>query len=157
MGILSTVGGFFGGLNWIRIALIAALAATIFGMGYMYAGKKHAEHEADVQKAITEAVAEKEKELRREYEARLEEESLARAALFTDLEAIRDHRDSLIDGIRRAQLTKPVSEVRVEACLEGDDDVQVVIANPFSDDFVRLWNDGSRGRLSGADPGTETD
>ena len=56
MGIFRTVTKFAGGLNWIRIALIAGIAVSIFGLGYMYANQKHAEHAAEVQKLITLAV-----------------------------------------------------------------------------------------------------
>jgi hypothetical protein len=145
-------------LNWIRIALIGGIAVSIFALGYMYSNQKHAEHAADVQKLITMAVIAKENELKAQHAARVQEETSARLQLSTDLEELQAHRDSLIEAIRNTQLTKPVAEVRVESCLESDDEnIQVVVANPFSADFVRLWNDGSHGRVSGADPGPEAD
>jgi C4-dicarboxylate-specific signal transduction histidine kinase len=144
------------GLNWIRIALLAGIAVSIFGLGYMYSDKQHAEHEADVQKQITAAVVAKEKKLREEFRARLDVERAARTMLENDLFAIRANRDQLIEAVRLAQLTKPVSAITVEGCMESDDEnVRVVLGNPFTDDFVRLWNDASRGRLSGTDPDTE--
>ncbi len=146
------------GFNWIRILLIAGMAASIFGLGYMYANQKHAEHEADVQKQITAAVVAKEKALREEFAVRLAEEEDARLSLQNDLTVIRENRDQLIEAVRLAQLTKPVSEINIEECMETDDeDVRIVLANPFGDDFVRLWNDASRGRLSGTDTDAATD
>jgi len=154
-GFLTLLKGF----NWIRVALIAGIAVSIFGLGYMYASQKHAEHAADVQKEITAAVVAKEKQLRAEFDVRLAAEGEARLSLQNDLTGIREHRDSLIESIRNAQLTKPVGEINIEGCMEmdGESDVQIVIANPFGADFVSLWNDASRGRVSGADPDTETD
>jgi hypothetical protein len=159
MGVFGTVTKFAGGLNWIRIALIAGIAVSIFGLGYMKASQVHAKHEADEQKRITAALVAKEAELREIFTAQLAAEDAARNALQKDLTGIRSHRDSLIAAIRNAQLTKPVSEVRIESCMEtdGESDVQIVIANPFGADFVGLWNDASRGRLSAADTDTETD
>lgn len=159
MGILGIVGKFAGGLNWVRIALIAALAAAIFSMGYLYSDKQHAEHQADVQKAITEAISVREKELRDEFAIRLTEEETARSELQSNFDVIRIHRDTLIAGVRNLQLTKPKPEIRVEACLESDnEDVQIVIANPFSESFRSVWNDaGSDPTRTDSDPGPETD
>lgn len=153
-GIFAILKGF----NWIRIALLAGMAVTIFGMGYLYAGQKHAEHEADVQKEITAAVVAKEKALREEFAVRLAEEEAARSSLQSDLTVIRENRDRLLDRIDEMELTKPVSEVRCEGLMENDDEnVRVVLGNPFTSDFVSLWNDASRGRLPGTDTNTETD
>jgi len=146
------------GLNWIRIALIAGMAVSIFGLGYMYANQKHAEHEADVQKQITAAVVAKEKALREEFAVTLERERVARLSLQNDLTQIREHRDSLLDRIEDAELTKPVADISCEGVLENNDEnVRVVLANPFTDDFVSLWNDASRGRLPGTDSDAEAD
>lgn len=142
------------GLNWIRIALLAGIAVSIFGLGYMYANQKHAEHEADVQKQITAAVVAKEKALRDEFAVTLERERVARLSLQNDLTAIRENRDRLLDRIDEMELTKPVADINCEGVLETDDEnVRIVVANPFGADFVRLWNDASRGRL----PGTDSD
>jgi hypothetical protein len=153
-GILTLLKGF----NWIRIALIAGMAVSIFGLGYMYASQKHAEHAADVQKEITAAVVAKEKALRAEFEVRLEAERVARLSLQNDLTVIRENRDRLLDRIDEMELTKPVSEVRCEGLMENDDEnVRVVLGNPFTADFVSVWNDASRGRLPGTDTDTGTD
>lgn len=150
MAILSVLKGF----NWIRIALIAGMAVSIFGLGYMYSNQKHAEHTADVQKEITARIVAREAELRDEFAARLAVESAARNALQKDLTTIRNNRNELLDRIDEMELTKPVADIRCEGVLENDDEsVQIVLANPFTADFVRMWNDASRGRL----PGTDTD
>jgi hypothetical protein len=146
------------GLNWIRIALIAGMAVSIFGLGYMKASQVHAKHEADVQKEITAAVVAKEKELREEFAVRMETERVARLSLQNDLTMIRESRDTLLDRIEEMELTKPVADIRCEGVLENDDDsVQIVLANPFTADFVSVWNDASRGRLPGTDTDTGTD
>ena len=153
-GIFAILKGF----NWIRIALIAGMAVSIFGLGYMYANQKHAEHDADTQKAITAAVVAKEKELRDEFAVKLEAERVARLSLQNDLTVIRENRDRLLDRIDEMELTKPVSEVRCEGLMENDDEnVRVVLGNPFTADFVSVWNDASRGRLPGTDTDTGTD
>jgi hypothetical protein len=153
-GILTLLKGF----NWIRIALIAGMAASIFGLGYMKASQVHAKHEADVQKEITAAFVAKEAELREEFAARLAVERAARSELQNDLTGIREHRDVLIEGIRNAQLSKTVADIHCEGVLENtDDSIKIVLANPFTADFVRLWNDASRGRMSAADTDAETD
>lgn len=150
MAILSVLKGF----NWIRIALIAGMAVSIFGLGYMKASAVHAKHEADVQKEITARIVAKEAELRDEFAARLAVESEARLSLQNDLTIIRNNRNELLTRIGEMELTKPVADIRCEGLLENDDDsVQIVLANPFTADFVRMWNDASRGRL----PGTDTD
>lgn len=151
-GILALLKGF----NWIRILLIAGIAVSIYGLGYMKASAVHAKHEADVQKEITAAVVAKEKQLREEFLVRLDVERAARTMLENDMTALRANRDQLIEAVRLAQLTKPVSAITVEGCMETDDEnVRVVLGNPFTDDFVRLWNDASRGRLPGTDTNAE--
>lgn len=153
-GIFALLKGF----NWIRIALFAGLAVTIFGMGYLYSDKQHAEHEADVQKQITAAIVAKEAELREEFSARLAVEREARLSLQNDLTVIRENRDSLLDRIDEMELTKPVADIRCEGILENaDENVRVVLGNPFTADFVSVWNDASRGRLPGTDTDTGTD
>lgn len=142
------------GSLWARLAVAGVACAAIFIAGMFYANWKNAEDDVEIQKLITAAVAAREKELKDEHALRVEEETGARIELQDDLDIIRKHRDSLIEGIRVAQLTKPVAEVRVEACLESDDeDIQVVVANPFDDAFRVLWNNaGTRPVRTGSDP-----
>ena len=146
LGLITKFLPLLKGLNWMRIGLIAGIAVSIFGMGYMKASAVCAEAEAEYEREKAVAIADRVKELNAEWNIRLHEEETARAILQGDLSVIRQHRDSLIEGIRAVQLTKPIEDVNIEACLETDDEnVKLVIANPFSNDFRRLWNDASRG------------
>ncbi len=146
MSYLNIAKAFLGGLNWMKMGLYAALASAIFGMGYMKSNANHAEAEAEYERSKAVAIADRVKELNAEWNVRLHEEETARVILQSDLTIIRTHRDSLIEAIRNTQLTRPVEDVNIEACLETDDEnVRLVIANPFHPDFIRLWNDASRG------------
>ena len=147
------------GLNWMRIGLYAGLASAIFGMGYMKSNANHAEAEAEYERAKAVAIADRVKELNAEWNVRLHEEETARAVLQGDLTIIRTHRDSLIEAIRNTQLTRPIEDVNIEACLETDDEnVKLVIANPFTPAFIGVWNDASRGIGGpGETAGPETD
>ncbi len=134
------------GLNWMRIGLIVGIASAIFGMGYMKASAVCAEREAEYERAKAVAIADRVRELNAEWNVRLHEEETSRAVLQGNLTIIRTHRDSLIEAIRNTQLTRPIEDVNIEACLETDDEnVKLVIANPFSPNFISLWNDASRG------------
>jgi len=134
------------GLNWVRIGLIGTIAAGLFTGGVLWSDKQHAEHEADFEKAKAVAISALEKKLNDEWFLRLYAEEDARLTLQSELATIREHRDSLINEIRDASLVKPITDIKVEACLETEDEnVQLVIANPFSSDFRRVYNRGSRG------------
>ena len=155
---LSKAGPFLA-KSGVRLALIAALGFSLFVGGCQYANVQHAEAEAEYEREKVAAIASRVKELNDEWTLRLHEEETARAILQGDLTIIRKHRDSLIDAIRSAQLTKPIEDVTIEACLETDDEnVKLVIANPFTLDFVGLWNDASTGTIRATSPaGPETD
>ena len=152
MGVFGTVTKFAGGLNWIRIGLIAIIAVMLFGAGYQYSNTKHAKQEAKQARATAEEIA----ELSRQHADQMRALAMVAADKsreFTkDIDEIELHRDALIEQIENAQLTKPVAEVRVESCHKGDNDESIVVANPFSDSFRLLWNQASRNlRPSGSD------
>ena len=158
LGILAKALPFLKGLNWIRIGLITALAIALFVGGCQYANVKHAEEMADIERQKTEAISAAIAERDAEWRLRLEKEEAARAALQFDLSIIQERERDLLAQIEDAQLTRPVDDVTIEACLETEDeDVKLVIANPFSADFVRLYNDSSRAIRTGTSPGPETD
>lgn len=144
MGVLGTVGKFAGGLNWIRVGLIAVIAVLIFGAGYQFSNTKHAKKDAATARATSLKIA----ELSREHAEEMRAMALVAAdkdRQFTrDIAEIETHREALIEQIRTVALTKPIPEIRVEACLEGDEDVQIVVANPFNDSFRLFWNQASR-------------
>jgi len=132
------------GLNWVRIGLITTIAAGLFTSGVLWSDKQHAEHEADFEKAKAVAISALEKKLNDEWFLRLYAEEDARLTLQSKLATVREHRDSLINEIRNASLVKPIADIRVEACLETEDEnVQLVIANPFTVDFTEIWNRGA--------------
>lgn len=159
LGLLTRFLPILKGLNWIRIGLISTIAAGLFTGGALWSDKKHAEHEADFEKAKTVAIVAREKELEEIWLLRLIEEETSRLTLQKKLVTIRQHRDSLIDEIRNAFLTKPISDIQIEACLETEDEnVKLVIANPFGADFISLYNYGSRGTIrADSEAGPETD
>ena len=158
IGLLAKAAPFLGKYG-IKIALIAAAAFALFVGGCQYANVKNAEEWADYERQKTVAIADRVAELNAEWNVRLHEEETARAILQGDLNVIREHRNSLIDVIQNTQLTKPIEDVNIEACLETDDEnVKLVIANPFNPDFVGVWNDASRGVGGpGETAGPETD
>lgn len=154
MGIIGTVGKVAGGFNWIRIALIATIAVMIFGAGYQYSNTKHAKQEAKQAHKTAETIAQMSMDHADDMR-RLALIGAENKRLFSaDIAEIKIHESALLEQIAAAELTKPVSEVRIEACMEtdGESDVQIVIANPFSESFRLFWNQASRNlRPSGSD------
>jgi len=152
MGILGIVGGF----NWVRIGLYAVIVVLIFGAGYQYSNTKHAKQDAKDAAATANEIA----RLTREHTDKLRALALVGAdkqrEFMKDINETEIHRDALLEQIATAQLTKPVEEVRVEACFEGDENEIIVVANPFSDSFRVLYNQASRNLRpsgsTGADP-----
>ena len=156
--ILAGALPFLKGLNWIRIGLITALAVALFVGGCQYANVQHAEHTADIERQKVKAIADRERELNAEWRAKLLVEENARMALQFDLTIIQDREKELLAQIRNTKLTKPSDQVTIEACLESDDEnVKLVVANPFNSDFVRLYNDAGRAVRTGEAAGPETD
>lgn len=142
----------------IRFLLIGALAGALFIGGCQYANVQHAEHAADIEKQKTALIAQRTKELNDEWRARLIEEENARVALQFDLDIIQDNERDLLARINELNLTKPVDQVTIESCLENDDEnVQLVIANPFNAEFVSVYNDAGRVVRTGEVTGPETD
>ena len=151
MGIIGSIGG-----GWIRYALIGVIAVLVFGAGYQYSNTRHAKQDAKDAKVTANEIA----RLSREHTDELRRLAIIGAdkeRVFTsDIAEIGIHRDALIEQIETAQLTKPVAEVRIEACVQGDEDVQIVVANPFTDSFRVLHNQAARNLRpsgsTGADP-----
>lgn len=142
----------------IRIALVSALAGALFIGGCQYANVQHAEHLADIEKQKTVAIAERTAELNAEWRAKLLIEENARVALQFDLNIIEDRETELLARIGNLQLTKPVGDANIEACLETEDEnVKLVLANPFTAEFVSVYNDSSRAVRAPDTGGPETD
>lgn len=147
---LARVLPFLKGLNWIRIGLVSAIAVMLFVGGCMYSDRQHAEHAADIERQKNELIAERIAEINAEWRAKLLAEENARIALEFDLSIIRDRERDLLAQIGDLQLTKPPTDDNIEACLETEDEnVKLVVANPFSLDFVRLYNDAGRAVRTG--------
>jgi len=157
MGIIGTVGGFASGLNWIRIALVSGIAVLIFGAGYQYSNTKHAKQDAKQAHKAAETIAEMSRKHADDMRALAVVAADKSREFSADIAEIGLHRDALIEIIETTELTKPVAEVRVEACLEGDEDVQIIVANPFNDSFRLLWNQASRNLRSSGSSGTDPD
>lgn len=159
MGIIGTLGKRASGLNWVRIGLIAVIAVMLFGAGYQYSNTKHAEQDAEDAAATAKEIA----RLSREHTDKMRELALVGAEkerLFSaDIAEIETHRDSLIEIIETTELTKPAAEVRVEACMkmDGESDVQIVVANPFDDSFRVLYNQAARNLRPSGSAGADTD
>lgn len=157
MGIIGTVGKVAGGLNWIRIALIATIAVMLFGAGYQYSNTRHAKQDAKDAIATANEIA----RITREHNDKMRELALVSAdkqrAFLSDIDEIEIHRDALLEQIQAAQLTKPVSEVRIESCVKGEENEIIVVANPFSDSFRVLWNQASRNLRPPGSTGTDPD
>jgi hypothetical protein len=152
---MASITGIVGGLNWIRIGLVATIAVLIFGAGYQYSNTKHAEQDAKDAAATAQKIA----ELSQQHAAEMQELAAVAAEkerLFAaDIAEINLHRDALIESIRAAQLTKPVAEVRVEECFKGEQNENIVVANPFSDSFRVLWNQTARNLRPSGSTGTD--
>lgn len=81
----------------------------------------------------------------------------ARVALSQQLSDARTQTSQLEEELRSVRLT-PVEPVIETVLVPGDCESgqpEVVLANPFSPDFVRLWNDSARRSDGGRGPATE--
>lgn len=122
---------------------IGAIAIVLFGAfmaGKKWEEAKYARERARTAEAIAEAITKREQAIREQHQQQVEEDMLARQLLQEDLGLLRLRERDLLARIDELSLVKPVSQVVIEGCTEDEE----IIANPFSDDFVRLWNDSSR-------------
>ena len=144
--------------NWKLIAAGAAVIA-IFLAGWNINGTRW---ESKWNKAVLdrqEAVDELHAEMRAEFEAQRDVDDVARRQLAVNLTTLRAQNQRLETELDDAQLTKTPDEVRIEwrdrvIREEAGACIAPVLANPFTADFARLFNDSAAGgaRLSGADP-----
>lgn len=145
--------------NWKLIAAGAAVIA-IFLAGWNINGTRW---ESKWNKAILdrqEAVDELRAEMRAEFEAQRDVDDVARRQLAVNLTTLRAQNQRLETELDDAQLTKTPDEVRIvwrDRVIREEVDGACeapVLANPFTSDFARLFNDSAAGgaRLSGADP-----
>lgn len=128
--------------NWKIIAVIAVVVAT-FGAGWKANGwrleSKYEGEEAKRQAAITAEIQRLEAELRREYVLQLEKVEEINDALSAEITHIRITNDALSAEINATTtLVKSTADV---TCIDNETGIaHEAQPNPFSDDFVRLWN-----------------
>lgn len=101
---------------------------------------------------LSQAYDKKRDELMAKWEAQREADQVARSDLIQSLESVRDFSATLQTELRRTRLTPTTPRVERMEC--SDEGTPVAIANPFSGDFVRLWNDSAAGqRPTSTNPG----
>ena len=126
--------------HWKPVAVAVVLLAA-FVAGWRINGDrweaKVATERAERQTAVTEAVLAREVELRKAWNADLRVATAVAVALESDLAEIRVRNSALSAEIDTRSLVKPT----VISC---DTTGETVNANPFSDDFVDLWNAAGR-------------
>lgn len=148
------------GANWKIIAGAAAIAA-IFGAGWQTNGWRYEAQYRDAEKEIFEQIEERRAELLAEFETTRQADDVARAALTSDLAGLRSRNTELQAQIQTASLAKTEPEVQIQwrdrVVREETDELcgPPVLANPFSLDFVRLFNESADQR-SGPVPGADS-
>lgn len=122
--------------HW-KLGVGALLVLGAFGTGWKVNGWRYEAAEADRQAEIARVVAERTEALRAEYEA-LQRFSDRNAEMYESrITLLRRHSDELETELESATLSKPIT------CEKADADTPPGASNPFSADFVRLWNAGS--------------
>jgi hypothetical protein len=124
--------------------LYALLAAVVFGAGWKVNGwrleSRYESEAADRAREVATAVSEAVEASRQEYLIDLQQVIDINDALHTDLAEIRSANDALSAEIETAPLV--TSSV---TCTDNETgEVLEEQPNPFTDDFVRLWNDAGR-------------
>jgi len=121
-----------------------ALAIVLFGaftIGKRWEAAKYEKERAEMATAVSKAIIAREQAIRAEHQAQLLVDADARESLATDLATLRTRERDLLTMVDELSLVKPITNVVVEGCEENEAGEQVVLANPFSDDFVELWNE----------------
>lgn len=129
--------------SWKPIVAIAS-AALVFAAGWQVNGWRLKNEMRKNELALARAYEARRSELLAEYERQAAADEAARLALSRNLEDARTRTALLEEELERTRLTPNPAAVRVERVLvPGDcanDQPEVVLANPFTADFVRLWN-----------------
>lgn len=146
--------------NW-KIAAGAAAIAAVFLAGWKVNGWRYEAEYAEAFETIQEQLAERRTELLVEFEETRQTDQAARAAMSSDLSALRARNDELQDQVDSTLLVKSEPEIVVqwrERIVREEIDETCgppVLANPFGPEFVRLYNESSdqrSGSVPGADP-----
>jgi len=136
-------------------AIIGAAAIAIgFGGGWQVNGWRLNSKMAKMQVDTIKVYEERQKVLNQEFAEQIERDTTARMALSQRLQQTRTKAAGMERELETLRLS-PTSP-RIETVLvPGDCDAgqkEVVVANPFSDDFVRLWNSSATGAIAGEAP-----
>lgn len=139
-------------------AVIGVVALGIgFTGGWKTNGWRLGEQIADQKAAVHQAYEEKRTALLAEFTVQLEQDATARLALSQDLRNSQAREAGLLKEVETLQLSKSDPLIVVETVVETITEVvegeciatDIVIANPFSNDFVRLWNESAGGTSAG--------
>jgi hypothetical protein len=140
------------GLQTSAIIGVASIGIG-FGSGWMVNGWRWEAKFAEMQSATIQVYEKKQKELNAQFAEQLERDTTARMALSQMLQQTRSKAASLEIELETLSLSpsSPQIETVVLAgeCKNGEEQPAVVIANPFSPDFVRLWNTSAIGVIAG--------
>lgn len=123
-----------------KLGAIAIILFASFMAGKRWEEAKYARERARTAEAVAEAITKREQAIREQHRQQVEEDTRAREILQEDLSLLRLRERDLLARIDQLSLVKPVSQVVIEGCTEDEE----IIANPFSDDFVKLWNESAR-------------
>ena len=134
--------------HW-RIIAVAVALCVVFGAGWKVNGwrwESRVESErAARQEAITAAVVQREAELREAFRVQQDAADAVARGLARDLHALRDRNDALQAEIDTAPLTQPLATD--VTCTDNETgEIREVQPNPFSGNFVDLWNRAGRVR-----------
>jgi len=139
--------------NWKLLAAGIVLASVFYGGWTVNGWRWESKWQTAVatQQSIVEQLR---KEHERAFHAQRERDQAARESLMADLSGLREQNDGLLLRLENASLVRE-PEVRWRERVETDETACTpILANPFSADFVRLFNDSAnRGAaMPGADP-----
>jgi hypothetical protein len=128
----------------IAVISVGALAIGTTGGWKMNGWRLEAKY-AKTQAAVISQYEERQKELNSKFAEQMKKDATARMALSQGLADSRSKAARLLEKLENQQIsqTNPTIE---KVLIPGDCNAgqpEVVLANPFGDDFVKLWNDST--------------
>ena len=130
-------------------AIIGVVGTAVgFGAGWAVNGWRLEAKFAEAQVAAIETYKGLQKEVNERFVAQAKVDMATRIALAEELLATRSYTEELERELESVTLTAKTPRIE-QVLTDGECGAKVVIANPFSDDFVRLWNASA----SGSGPG----
>jgi hypothetical protein len=128
----------------IRLALAGIALGAVFMAGAQWSSARYAHDLAEFERETALAIAEREKALREAYNASLKVETERREQFVAEIGLLEDRETELRRQIAEARLTALPESIVVERIVEVEGGCPLVVANPVSREFVRLWNAASR-------------